>query len=349
MKRPTCWLLTALGILSLTALVVSGCRSDTTHEDKNEHASDQARMLTLPELAAVDLDGAPLKVVATTSIIGDVVAQVEGGTIELITLMEPGQDPHSYEPTPQEMAAVSQAHVVFVNGWDLEEGLARDLQEIAQDVSLVPISAYIEPLAFGETAREHTEGGAESDKDEHAHAGADPHVWFDIHNVEQWVENVVRVLSDLDPTHAETYESNAEAYRTELAELAAYAERQLSRIPAEQRYLVTNHDSFGYLAHAYDLRVLGTVLPAASTVAEPSASDLAALIEEMEAHGLCTLFTEATVGDRLAQTVAAELEGCDEVWVLKVFTGAIGPAGSGADSYVGMFRHNVDTIVAGLQ
>jgi ABC-type Zn uptake system ZnuABC Zn-binding protein ZnuA len=113
--------------------------------------------------------------------------------------------------------------------------------------------------------------------------------------------------------------------------------------------MVTNHESLGYLAHAYDLDVLGTVLPAASTMAEPSASDLAALIEEMNAHSLCTIFSETTISDKLAQAVAAELTGCDQVSVRPVYTGAIGPAGSGADSYIGMFRHNVDTIVAGLQ
>jgi zinc/manganese transport system substrate-binding protein len=123
----------------------------------------------------------------------------------------------------------------------------------------------------------------------------------------------------------------------------------LARIPAEKRYLVTNHASFGYLAHEYDLRVLGTVLPAASTLAEPSPSDLVALIGQMKEHGLCTLFTETTVSDKLAQTVAAELEDCDQVAVVKLYTGAIGPAGSGADSYLGMFRHNVDAIVAGLK
>jgi ABC-type Zn uptake system ZnuABC Zn-binding protein ZnuA len=259
--------------------------------------------------------------------------------------MEPGQDPHSYEPTPQQMATVSRAHVIFVNGWDLEEALAHDLPEIAREVPIVPASATIKPLAFDEHEDEHAHADADASK-----AGAaDPHVWFSIPNVERWVENVARVLGDLDPAHAETYASNARAYRAELSELAAYAEEQLSRIPAEKRYLVTNHDSFGYLAHEYDLHVLGTVLPAASTAAEPSASDLVALIEEMEAHGLCTLFTETTVSDKLAQTVAEELAGCDQVAVLKLYTGAIGPAGSGADSYLGMYRYNVDTIVQGLQ
>lgn len=338
MKKSLSLLWASLAVLSLALFVTAGCRAETDHEDEHAHeAPDQSGILTLAELASVELDGAPLKVVATTSIIGDVVAQVGGTAIALTTLMGPGQDPHSYQPTPQQMATVAQAHVVWVNGWDLEEALAHDLQQIAGNVPIVPISAGIEPLALGDS-----EG-------EHAHGGADPHVWFSIHNVERWVENVAHALSGLDPANAQTYRANAQAYRARLQELQAYAQERLSSIPAEKRYLVTNHDSLGYLAHDYDLHVLGTVLPAASTAAEPSASELAELIETMEQHGLCTLFAETTVSPKLAQTVAGELAGCDQVAVLQLYTGAIGPAGSGADSYIGMYRHNVETIVEGLR
>lgn len=109
------------------------------------------------------------------------------------------------------------------------------------------------------------------------------------------------------------------------------------------------HDAFGYFAQEYDFTVLGTVIPNLSTLAEPSAGDVAGLIEKMKEHDVCTIFTETTVSDTLVQTVAAELEGCDEVKVLQLYTGAIGPEGSGAESYIGMFRTNVDIIVEGLQ
>lgn len=358
MKKTWFWPMVILAVLSLALCVASGCRpesdraldQDADHEHEQEPHREEE--LTLPKLTPVDLGGEPLKVVATTSIIGDVVAQVGGRAIELTTLMGPGQDPHSYQPTPQQMATVSRAHVVFVNGWDLEEALAHDLEEIAENIPIVPISAGIQPLELdghGEEEKEQTEEQAQPEAKEHAHSGVDPHVWFSIHNVEQWVENVEHVLSDLDPGNAETYKQHASAYRARLDELERYVQQQLSGIPAEKSYLVTNHASFGYLAHEYDLTVLGTVLPAASTLADPSASDLAALIQTMEEHDLCTLFTEATVSDKLAQTVAAELTGCKEVSVKKLYTGAVGPAGSGADSYVGMFRYNIDAIVAGLE
>jgi len=167
--------------------------------------------------------------------------------------------------------------------------------------------------------------------------------------VQQWVQNVQTVFSELDPANAAAYESNANAYLAELTDLENYAETQLAQIPAEKRFLVTNHDSFGYFAEAYDFTVLGTVIPGSSTLAEPSASDLTALVATMAEHNLCTLFTEATVSDSLAKTAAGELTNCDKVQVLPLYTGAIGPAGSGADSFVGMFRANVDTIVEGLK
>lgn len=313
------------------------------HLADDDH-DDVAEILTLPELAALDLQGQPLKVVATTSIIGDVLAQVGGEAIELTTLMSAGQDPHSYKPAARDLTAVASANVIFVNGWDLEEALLSDLEAIGENVPIVPISANIIPLAFGGYGDEEEEEHGEEDR----HT-ADPHAWFSIHNVGQWVKNAEQILSALDPINASQYAANASAYQKQLAELEGYVSEQLATIPADRRLLVTNHDAFGFFTRDYDFQVLGTVIPSRSTLAEPSARDLAGLIALMGEHGVCTIFTEATVSDKLAQTIAAELTGCDEVKVLKLFTGAIGPAGSGADSYIGMYRANVDAIVAGLR
>lgn len=324
---------------------------DHDHDEDHDHDHDhdhEADMLLLPALGAIDLGGQRLRVVATTSIIGDVLTQVGGEAIDLTTLMSAGQDPHSYEPGARDLTAVSSAHVIFINGWNLEEALLDNLATIGENIPLVPISANIAPLAFGGHAHEGEEAHADETHD-HDHGDADPHTWFSIHNVEQWAKNAQQILSDLDPDNADLYASNAAAYLEALEELEEYASEQLAEIPAERRFLVTNHDSFGFFARDYGFEVLGTVIPSRSTLAEPSARDLAGLIEAMREHNVCTIFTEATVSDKLAQTVAAELTGCDQVQVLKLFTGAIGPAGSGADSYIGMFRANVDTIVAGLR
>ena len=359
MKR-TGWVWIGIVMLLAAMVAVGGCRAAGEGEHEGEHLDehDERTVLSLPDLEPADLDGKALQVVATTSIIGDVVARVGGEAVDLTTLMGPGQDPHGYQPVAQDMVAVAKAHVIFVNGWDLEEALVHDLEEIAEKVPFVPISAGIEPLAFGSHEEEHEDDheeepahpeSAEGDEDAHAHGSADPHTWFSVQNVKRWVENVVRVLSDLDPANAAGYEANAQSYQAELDELEAYVVDQLSSIPAEKRYLVTNHNSFAYLARAYDLQVLGTVIPAASTMAEPSASALAELTALMQEHGVCTVFTEATVSDKMAQMVAGELDGCDQVRVTKLYTGAVGPAGSGADTYIGMMRYNVDQIVEGLK
>ncbi len=332
------WLLMGSAILTF-AIYGVGCSPAANTSD----SSTAGQMLVLPELEAVELTGEPLRVVATTSIIGDVVAQVGGDAIELTTLIGPGQDPHSYEPATQALMAVNEADVIFVNGWDLEEALIEDLEQIGGDVPLVPISANIEPLPFG------GDDHAEVETDQEHHASADPHTWLAVNNVKQWVENSEDVLSDLDPAHAAAYARNAAAYLVELDELQAYAQSRLGQIAEEDRFLVTNHDSFGHFAAAYGFTILDTVIPAASTLAEPSASDLASLIALMEAHGVCTIVTETTASTALANTVAAELDGCAEVKVLQLYTGAVGPAGSDTGSYIGMFRANVEAIAEALQ
>ena len=112
--------------------------------------------------------------------------------------------------------------------------------------------------------------------------------------------------------------------------------------------MVTNHDSFRYLAHDYDFEIIGTILPAAGALADPSAGDLAELIEAMESNQLCTIFTETSLSDKLAQTVAAELDSCPSVKILPLYTGSVGPSGSGTDSYIGMIRANTDALLSGL-
>ena len=329
-------------IVTLVALIsgfAAGCSSTEEAGGKaTKVTQDGLTALSLPEVDPADLEGDRLQILATTSVIGDVISQVGGEAIELTVLMKPGQDPHSFEPTAGDLTAAAEADVIFVNGWDLEEGLVADLENVARDVPLVPIAANIKPLAFGE----------HQDETEYNHPGADPHTWLDPHLVRQWVENVEQMLTGLDPAHAGEYAGNASAYQAELEALIAYYDQKVAQIPADRRKLVTNHDSLGYFAQAYDFEVVGTVLPAASTLAEPSASDLAGLLEAMEREGVCTLFAETTANEQLAETVASELGGCESVQVVTLYTGALGPAGSEADNYLDMMRANIDAIVSGL-
>ncbi len=322
----------------MSTLLLTSCTqasNETENETAVSHTTETASptILPLPELTDAALNGRSLKVIATTSIIGDVVAQVGGEAIELTTLIPPGRDPHSFEPGAQDLTAVSSADIIFVNGWDLEETLVQNLESIGKNVPIVPVAATIQPLAF--------DGGE--------HGNVDPHTWFNIQNVAQWTTNIETSLSQRDPAHAESYASNADAYRGQLAELETYAKAELSSIPPEKRFLITNHDALGYLADSYGLQVLGTVIPGTSTLSEPSAREIADLIATMNDHDICTIFTETTISDTLAQTTAAELSNCDTIQVIPLYTGSLGVSGSGADSYIGMFRANVEAIVNGLK
>ena len=314
---------------------------DHSHDDHDHDHShdDEVEMLVLPHLHAVDLaEGEKLRVVATTSIIGDIVGRIGGDAIELTVLMGPDVDPHAYQATPAELTPVADAHIIFISGWNLEEGLIHDLENIGEGVPMVPVNANIEPLEF-------------DDDDDHGHDhghDADPHTWFNPTLVKQWVENIEHTLHDLDPANEDLYEDNAEAYLAELEELIEYFEARIDEIPVEQRKLVTNHDTFGYFARAYGFEIIGTIIPSASTLAEPSARELAQLVDAMAEEGVCTIFTETVANERLAQTIADELTNCAEVQVLRLFTDALGGPDSGAETYLDMMRVNIDIIVAGL-
>jgi ABC-type Zn uptake system ZnuABC Zn-binding protein ZnuA len=331
--------LVSVSILALVVLSLVATACQSAGESAPVDGGDLST-LTLPALSVVSLNGQPLKVVATTSIVGDVVRQVGREAIVLTVLIAPGQDPHSYEPSSGDLTAAADADVIFVNGWNLEEGLVRNLENASNDGLIVPVSAGIQVLAFG---------GHEHDEEvEHDPETADPHVWLDPHNVVQWVDNISVVLGTLDPDNAEVFRQNAAEYQAELEQLIQYYDEQVARIPADNRVLITNHDSFGYFAAAYDFEIIGTVLPGASTLAEPSANALAELVDIMDEAGVCTIFAETTANIKMAQTAAAELANCDNVAVQSLYTGALGPPGSGADTYITMMEANMETLIEGL-
>ncbi len=315
----------------LSLLFFTACAPET-HSDSDDHDHDHAHdaeavVINLPEFDPAELNGRLLNVVATTTIIGDVVSNIGQDAIELTVLLSNNQDPHSYEATPDDLVALENADIVFINGWDLEEQLAETIEENFADKT-VEISAGIEPI--------------ETDK-----GSADPHVWLSIHSVEQWANNVEHVLHDLDPGNDAAFEANLESYLAELEELEGELEGLLEAIPADKRKLVTNHDSFGYFAADYDFQVIGTVIPAASTNAAPSASDLTGLIQTMQDAEVCTIWAETTQNTTIAETITAELDYCSAVDVFVLYTGSLGA--DSASSYIDMMQFNVETIVSGLQ
>ena len=321
-----------LGLLLIVmGLLLSACGGASTGPAESVQAVEA---VTLAE-------GEMLRVVATTSIVGDVVAQVGGDAIELTVLLQPGQDPHAYQSTAQDLATAAQAHVIFINGFDLEESLLEDLEATAEGIPMVPVSAGIEPIEG--QAHDHHEEGHEHEHEELNHV-PNPHVWFNVSHVESWTDKIEQVLSELDPANAGTYTGHADVYKAELVALHKMIGEAANAIPKEKRKLVTNHDSFGYFADAYGFEVIGTVIPTSSTNADSSASDLSQLIETIKREQVPAIFVDSSASRELANVVADETG----VAVFQLYTEALGEAGSGADSYLGMMRTNMQRIEEGL-
>lgn len=291
----------------------------------------------ISDLKPVSLkSGEKLRVVATTNIIGDVVQNVAGDAISLTVLMGIGVDPHTYIPTPADTAAIHDAHLILANGAGLEENLDKVLAGAGGD------AVYIQ-LSDGLRLREETEG-EELKASGQAQRHVDPHVWFDVQNVIDWVQRIEQALSALDPSHADEYQTNAEAYIHQLEELDAWIVAQISALPLARRRLVTNHPAFGYFADRYGLEQVGAVYPI-SPSSEPSAQDIAALEDAIRAFQVPAVFSESTVNPNLAEQVARDTG----VQLVPLFSGSLGGPGSGAETYLAMMRYNVQAIVEALR
>lgn len=277
---------------------------------------------------------AGVRLVTTTNIIGDVVAQVAGRDVQLTVLMGPGVDPHTYVPTPRDVAAVHDAQLIFVNGAGLETFLAPLLKQAGGQARLVDLSQGLDLLPAG-----HVEAG------EHAGEGEyDPHVWLSVPNVMRWVDAIAAALAEADPAHAEGYRSRAAAYRQELEALDVWIRQQVAGVPPERRKLVTNHPAFGYFAREYGFEQVGAVYPI-SPAAEPSAQDIAALEDAIRRLGVPAVFTETTVNPKLAEQVARDTG----VRLVRLYTGSLGGPRSGAETYIEMMRYNTRAIVDALK
>lgn len=277
-----------------------------------------------------------LRVIATTNILGDVVQNVAGEAADVTVLLPPGADPHSFEPTPQEVAAVARADLVFANGLGLEIFLERLIQNAAEGARMVTVSEGIIPL----------EPLAEQVQDEHAlPESGDPHVWMDPHNVLVWAENIAAALGERDPANASAYLANAAAYQAALLELDGWIARQVESIPPDNRELVTDHLAFTYYARRYGLSEVGAVAPATSTLAEPSAQELAALEDAIRSLNVQAIFYSSTVNPTLARRIAAD----SGVELVQVYTSSLSEPGGPAEDYLMMMRYNTNAIVQALR
>lgn len=288
-----------------------------------------------------------LPVVASFSILGDMVAEVGGDRVAVSTLVGPDGDAHVYEPTPADAQTVAAASVVFVNGLAFEGWLDRLIEASEYKGPVVVATTGVTALEMAEEHHEgeeaHTEGEAEAEGHDHDHGGTDPHAWQSLANARLYVANIAAGLTAADPEGAETYKANATAYLAEIDAAEAEIIAAIAALPADRRSVVTSHDAFGYFAAAYGMTFHAP--EGLSTEAEPSAADIATLITQMKAEAIPAVFMENITDSRLVEQITAET-GAKVGGTL--FSDALsGPDGPAA-TYLGMMRHNVATLTAAL-
>lgn len=308
---------------------------------EDEELSHSEESAAGAHLAPVALGvGEKLRVLATTGIVADIVANVGGDKIDLAQLLPVGADPHTFQPSPQDLARVADTHLIFANGMGLETFLDEMIANAGGEAAVVHVSEGIELRELA--AEEAHPDEAEAD---HEHEGGDPHTWTTPANAIIFVGNIEQALSALDPENAATYAANAAAYERQLQELDRWVTEQIGLIPPENRQLVTDHATFGYYADRYGLTQAGAVIPSFSTSAEPSAQELAALEDRIKEYGVKAVFVGTSVNPALSKQVAEDTG----VALVTLYTGSLGPAGSGVETYIDYIRYNTHAIVTALK
>ena len=293
-----------------------------------------AILLTACGGAAEAEDDGRLRVVTTIGQIADAARIIGGDHIRVTSLMGAGTDPHLYVASISDVDKLRGADVVFYNGLYLEAQLEDVLEQLGERQTVVAVSAGIDRAELLPSADYADE--------------FDPHIWFDVALWSQAVAQVRDTLMAIDPAHAADYEANAAAYLAELAALHAYVAEQAARVPAEQRVLITAHDAFNYFGRAYDFEVLG--LQGISTASEAGTGDVQQLSDFIAARRIPAIFIESSVPVRNVEAVQAAVRdrGFDVGIGGELFSDAMGDTDTPEGTYVGMVRHNIDTIAGAL-
>ena len=280
----------------------------------------------------------PIKVVATTGQVAELVARVGGDHVKVEGLMGPGVDPHLYRPIASDVKKLNEADAIFYNGLHLEGRMSDLFVQMARRKATFAVTEGL-VKRNDQRLREPPEFAGHYD----------PHVWHDVAMWSDCVADVADMLTKFDPSHAEDYHKNANAYRDELAKLNEFCKTEIAKIPTAQRVLVTAHDAFGYFGKAYGLEVFG--LKGISTEEEINLAHQEEIQKMLIERKIPAVFVESAVAPR---TVEALVEPCraagHDLHVPKeeLYADALGPAGTNDSTYAGMIRHNVSTIVQAL-
>ena len=298
---------TAVALVPLLAFGVSACGSDRA-----------------------DAGGSAVNAVATTPVVADLVREAGGSEVAVDQILAPNSDPHEYEPRPDDVTALADADVIFASGGELDSWVGKAIDQSGSDARLVTLSDSIaDPLPSSDDGEQ----------------GIDPHWWHDPRNVEQVLPVIAEALAIADPSDGRAFERNARAYAVRVRALDRSLARCYASIPESERKLVTDHDAFGYLARRYDIEIVGAVIPALTTQAQPSAGELSDLREVIEREGVAAVFPESSVNSDLAEAIAEQTGASADH---DLYGDTLGPAGSSGATYTEAERANADSIAEGL-
>ena len=287
----------------------------------------------------------PLPVVATFSILGDIVERIGGEHIALTTLVGPDGDAHVYQPTPKVARSVAEADVLFLNGLEFEGWLERLAEAASFGGAMVVATKGVVPIAFDDHD-DHDDHDEHDDHDDHAghdHGAFNPHAWQSLENAVIYANNIAAGLAQADPENAGDYYANRAAFITEVETLRADIGAMMKSLPADKRTVVTPHDAFGYFAATYDLTFVAP--QGMSTDSEVSAADVAALITQIREESISAVFIESITDNRMMQQIANET-GATIGGTL--YSDALSAQSGPASTYLDMMRHNATTLFDAL-
>ncbi|MCR6521822.1 metal ABC transporter solute-binding protein, Zn/Mn family [Lysinibacillus capsici] len=274
-------------------------------------------------------------VVATTGQIADAIKEISGDHLQVSALMGPGVDPHLYKATQSDLSKLDKAEVIFYNGLHLEGQMLDIFEQMAKDKTV---------LAVGETLDEKQLLASDTDAMLH-----DPHIWFDVELWKGVVKTISTQLQEEYPEFKADFQTNEAAYLKKLDDLQSFAEKRVNEIPQQQRILVTAHDAFNYFGRSQGFEVRG--LQGLSTDSEYGVKDVQEMVDFLVENKIKALFIESSVSDKAMKAVieGAKEKGHDIVIGGELFSDAMGAEGTTEGTYIGMYQHNIDTIVDALK
>ena len=277
----------------------------------------------------------PVQVVATTNIVADLARQIGGARVDVTALMGPGVDPHLYRASEGDVGRMTGADLIAYTGLDLEGKIGEVLEQVeGRGIATVAVAEAIPEDSLAASA---------------VYAGAyDPHVWMSVSLWRSAASELGQALADLDPTHAEHYTERVGSYLTQLDSLDAAVRARIDELAPDARVLVTAHDAFGYFGRAYGFEVYG--LQGISTATEAGTRDVQDLATFVAERRIPAMFVESSVSPKAIEAVQAAVraQGFEVEIGGNLFSDALGAEGTPEGTYVGMIRHNVDTIVGAL-